>query len=73
MLSVPDTLGKVESMLGITGKKVKIPSFFGRASVDLPLLYLLIVGIVLYMGGVRAVLPILALGYFVASSAPRRN
>ena len=70
VLKTPQSLVKVESMLGIEGKKIKVPAFFGRPSVDLPLLYLIAVGLLVYFGGPKAVLPILALAYFVTTSGP---
>ena len=68
VLNTPEVLSKLETLLGIDGKKIKVPSIMGRPSVDVPWLYLIFVGLLVYMGGAKAVLPILAMGYFIASS-----
>ncbi len=73
VLTTPEPLTKVEQLLGIDNKKIRVPSILGRPTVDLPLLYLLVIGVLVYMGGPRAVLPILGLAYFLTTSSPARN
>ncbi len=68
MISTPDSLKRIERVLGIEGKKIAVPSFLGRPGIDLPLLFLILVGILVYIGGPRAVLPLVAIGYFLATS-----
>ena len=68
VLTTPEPLTKLESLLGINGKKVRVPSIFGRSTIDLPLLYIFLIGMLVYMGGPKAVLPILAIAYFLTSS-----
>lgn len=68
VISTAEPLRKVEEIVGLKGKKVKVPSVFGRPSIDLPLLYVVLIAILMYMGGPRAGLPILALGYFLTTS-----
>ena len=70
ILTTPEPLTKMEHLLGIQGQKLRVPSIFGRPSIDIPLLFVLVIAIVLFMGGPRAVLPILGLAYFIVSSSP---
>lgn len=69
VLSSPEILKKVEELLGIKGKSVKVPSIMGRPTVDVPILYVILVGVLLYVGGPRAVLPLIAVGYFLMTTS----
>lgn len=73
VLSTPEPLTKLEKALGIAEKKVRVPSIMGRFTIDLPLLYLILIGILVYMGGPRAVLPLVALAYFLTTSTSNRD
>ena len=72
-LTTPDSLKKVEHVLGISDMKIRVPSIFGRPTLDVPALYLILIGLLVYMGGPRAVLPIVALGYYLTTSTPARH
>lgn len=69
VLSSPEILKKVEELLGIKGKSVKVPSIMGRPTVEVPILYVILVGVLLYVGGPRAVLPLIAVGYFLMTTS----
>lgn len=58
--------------MGIEGKRVTIPSIFGRPPLSVPILYVVALVILLYLGGPRAVLPLVALGYYLITSNPSR-
>lgn len=73
VLSTPEPLTKLEKVLGISEKKVRVPSIMGRPTIDLPVLYLILIGILVYMGGPRAVLPLVALAYFLTTSTSNRD
>jgi hypothetical protein len=72
-VSSPEALAGIERMLGISGKKITMPSILGRPAIDLPLLYVASLVILLYVGGPRAILPLVAIGYFLATSTRQRN
>ena len=59
--------------MGIEGKRITIPSIFGRPSLSIPMLYAIGLIILLYLGGPRAVLPLVALGYFLLTSNSSRE
>lgn len=73
VLATPEPLTKVEELLGIKGKTMRVPSIIGRPSVDVPLLFLIILGVLLYIGGPRAVVPLIAIGYFLMTASPNRS
>ncbi len=68
VISTAEPLKKAEEVLGLAGRKVKVPALFGRPSIDLPLLYVILIAILIYMGGPRAGIPVLAIGYFLTTS-----
>ena len=72
-VSSPEAVAGLERMLGISGKKITVPSILGRPAIDLPLLYVAVLVILLYVGGPRAILPLVAIGYFLATSTRQRN
>jgi hypothetical protein len=72
-LATPEALTKVEELLGMKGKTMRVPSIIGRPSVDVPILFLIILGVLLYMGGPRAVFPLIAIGYFLVTATPSRT
>ncbi len=73
VISTPDALASFERALGLTSKKLTIPSFLGRPGIDLPLLYGILILLLIYLGGPRAVLPLLAVAYFLATSTRQRD
>jgi len=68
VLASPEILARVEEFFGIKGRKMRIPAILGRPSLDVPILFVIFLGIVLYMGGPRAVLPLVAIAYFLLTS-----
>ena len=73
ILSSPESLHKLEVTLGIEGKRLRIPSIFGRPVLEVPFLYVVSILILLYLGGPRAMLPLVALGYFIVTSHSSRD
>ncbi len=72
-LSSPESLRKLEQALGIAEKRFVIPSLLGRPSLSVPLLYIILLVVLVYLGGPRAVLPLVALGYFLVTSNTSRD